>query len=512
MISDMPDRPIRVIAYIRKSSEDNEKGEAHKQLNSLEYQRVWVTEAVKKHNLKLLIPPFEDDKTGYEAFVRNGENGFNDMLEYIKDKDNQVEGIVCTEISRLARNFADGGMILWYLQNDNIRYIYTPTKVFTNSSSDQLMVAIEFAMSKKSSDDTGYRTKEGMSSKVRLMKHPSRPAVLGYRTEGPDGAKKWLIDEVTGPLVKKVFELFATDKYTFDQITEYAHKIGLKSSSKRSITGKYSENTWRNRLRDEQYIGIFYHEEERVVGEYEHLIDDMTFYRVQEVIRGNQHPKSQHIEYTYSGLIKCGLCGGMLSGTNKKGITYCRCGKRNEPCKSSQREPYATEKEVDAAFIEKFDQIEIDQSTWQEARDYVQELNQPEKLNLSKEIRILGVQVSGEENMRLKIGRDFTDRLISKNEHDRLLTDSFNKENSLRKTIVKLENIAHELDRLMENFLDNVKYVTKKFETSLPINKREMVEIFCENLEWKDGKVRWDWTKPYFILAKTPNNSIVLPL
>lgn len=507
---DAPDRQIRVIAYIRKSSEDNEKGEAHKQLNSLEYQGTWVNDAVQKHNLELLLPPFEDNKTGYEAFVRDGENGFNEMLEFIKDKNNHVEGIICTEISRLARNFADGGMILWYLQNDNIKYIYTPTKVFTNSSSDQLMVAIEFAMSKKSSDDTGYRTKEGMSSKVRIMKHPSRPAVLGYRTEGPDGAKKWLIDEVTGPLVKKVFAQFATDEYTFEQITEYAHKIGLKSFSKRSKTGKYSENTLRNRLRDEQYIGIFYHDGERVVGEYEHLIDDITFYRVQETIRGNQHPKSQHIEYAYSGLIKCGLCGGMLSGTNKKEITYYRCGKRNEPCKFSKREPYATEKEIETVFIEKFGQIEIDQSTWKEARDYVQELNQPEKLNLRKEIRMLSEQVGAEENIRLKIGRDFADRLISKIEHDRLLTDSFNKEASLRNTIVKLENIAHELDQVMENFLENIKYVTKKFETSLPINKRELIEIFCENLVWKDGKVRWDWTKPYFILAKQPNNSNVL--
>ena len=33
----------------------------------------------------------------------------------------------------------------------------------------------------------------------------------------------------------------------------------------------------------------------------------------------------------------------------------------------------------------------------------------------------------------------------------------------------------------------------------------------CENLEWKDGKARWDWTKPYFILAKQPNKSKVLP-
>lgn len=80
-----------------------------------------------------------------------------------------------------------------------------------------------------------------------------------------------------------------------------------------------------------------------------------------------------------------------------------------------------------------------------------------------------------------------------------------------RSTQVKCENISHELDELMYSFLDNVKYVTQRLKIALPQNKRELISIFCENLEWKDGKARWDWTKPYFILAKQRNNSTLLP-
>lgn len=510
-MANQEDKQVRVIAYIRKSSDDNEQGEAHKQLNSMEYQREWVKEAVKKHDLNLIRRPFEDDKSGYIAFHRDDENGFNKMIDYIKDKDNAVEGIICTEISRLARNFADGGLLLWYMQSNVVKHIYTPSKEFTNSSSDQLMVAIEMAMSKKSSDDTGYRTKAGMDTKVRTMKHPSRPAILGYKTEGRVGAKKWIIDEKIGNLVKDVFKKFTTGNYTFDQIAEYAYNLGLKSLSKRSGTGKYSANTWRNRLTDEQYIGIFYHNGERIVGEYEPLVKVGVFYEVQEIIRGNQHPKDFHIEYAYTGMIRCSLCNDMLSGTNKKGITYYRCAKRKAPCKNEDRKPYIPERELEETLIEAFNNIEIDQNTWNEARKYVDEINQPEKTNLIQQIRKFGGLVEAEEGLQIEIGRKYSEGKMSKYEHDRLIQDSTHKQASLRKTIVKLENYELELNQLMNNFLDNIKFVTRKFETALPQNKREMVDIFCENLMWDGQKARFDWTKPYFILAKQPNNSNVLP-
>ena len=506
-----PEQYNRVIAYIRKSSEDNIKGEAHKQLNSIEYQRKFVPKAVQMYDLKLIREPFEDDKTGFYAFVRDGSNGFNAMLDYLKDHKNEVDGIICTEISRLARNFGDGGMILWYMQSNIIKRIYTPTKVFTNSSTDQMMVAIEFAMSKKSSDDGSYRTKEGMGAKVQRMKHPARGAILGYTTRGPRGAKEWIIDDKTGPLVVKVFQQFATGKYTFEQIADYAYGIGLRSKASNSHNGKFSKNTWRNRLRDKHYVGIFEHDGGTVVGEYKSLIDPTLFYRVQEILSINEHPKEQHIEYAYSELIHCGLCGDMLSGTNKKGITYYRCAKRKLPCRDIDRMTYFPEEDLEEELIQAFNAIEIDEEAWRASREYVIELNQPQKVDINQQIRMFNGKIDAEKNLQIELGRKYGAGDISKSEHDRLIQDSYQKEVSLRSTVLKCENIAHELDELMYQFLDNIKHVTKRFRIAVPGNKHEMVDIFCENLVWKDGKLRWDWKKPYYFLVNQPKDSTLLP-
>jgi len=498
--------PKLVVAYIRKSSEDNARGEANKQLNSIEYQQQFAEEAKKKYGVTV-VQTYQDDKTGYDAFIRPD---FKRMLDFLKDKNGEIDGIVCTEVSRLARNFADGGMILWYLQNGTIKHIYTPSKVFTNSSSDQMMVAIELAMSKKSSDDTGYRTKEGMKTKALIIKHPARPAILGYYTEGQTGRKLWIIDPNTGPKVRQVFEQFATGQYTLQEIADYAYNIGLRSNTKNSTNGKLSKNTWHNRLRDAQYTGVFQHGDDRIVGEYEPLISPELFYAVQNVLSGNSHPKEAHLDYAYSGIVKCGLCGRMLSGTTQKGITYYRCDKRQEPCKSMQIE-YVTEKKLEQQLLEELRRIEIDEKTWAICKDYIQELNQPENIKIKQQIRELGEQVSYEERIQLEIGRKYSYDNLSKTEHERLMNDSYQKVVSLKKTIAKCENISHELDNLMNGFIDRVKYVTQRLTGALPTNKRELVSIFCENLVWKDGKAHWDWRKPYYILAKQSKSSNVLP-
>lgn len=499
--------PKKVVAYIRKSSEDNIQGETSKQLNSIEYQKQFVIDAYGKFNVNV-IATFQDDKTGYEAFIRDG---FNQLVEYLKENKGNIDGIVCTEISRLARNFADGGMILWYMQNGTINHIYTPSKVFTNSSSDQMMVAIELAMSKKSSDDTGYRTKEGMKSKALTIRHPARRAILGYYAEGPTGRRLWKINPDTGPKVRMVFEQFTTGKYTLLEISEYAYNIGLRSDTKNSTTGQLSKNTWHNRLRDIQYTGVFYHGDERISGDYEALITPELFYAVQDVLNDNSHPKDTHLDYAYSGMVKCGLCGGMLSGTNKKGITYYRCAKRNVPCSNTDRITYITEKSLEIQLLEALKRIELDEETWKASREYVSELNQPERIKIKQQIRELGEQIAYEERIQVDIGRRYSESNISKPEHDRLLNDSYHKVAMLKRTVVKCENISHELDELMYGFLDNVKYVTQRLKIALPENKRELISIFCENLEWKDGKARWDWKKPYYILAKRSKSSTLLP-
>jgi len=160
--------------------------------------------------------------------------------------------------------------------------------------------------------------------------------------------------------------------------------------------------------------------------------------------------------------------------------------------------------------MNKLETIEIDEDTWRAARDYVIELNEPEKTKMKQQIIMLNERISAEERMQIELGRKFTRGEIIKSEYDKLLKDSYAKEASLRNTLVKCENIIHELTQLMYKFLDDIKYITNRLRKASAPNKREIVDIFCENLVWDYEKLRWDWKKPYYIMTNRKKNSTVL--
>lgn len=499
-------RQYRVIAYIRKSSEDAKRGKANRQLNSFNYQKETIRKIIDRENLILLRQPFQDDNTGYKAYIREG---FEKLIEYIQENKDKVDGIVCTEINRLARNFGDGGQILWFLQAGLITRIFSHDKTFTDSSSDQLMVAINFALAKHSSDETSFRAQAAAESKIKTQKQPPKRPILGYLTEGKVGQKRWIPDPKVAPLVKKVFEEFSTGKHTLEQITGYAYSIGLRSQSPRSKLGKISKNTIRNRLKDIQYTGIIVYRGEKYDGDYIPIVSTPLFYKVQMVFDSKKHPKSPHRDYAYTGIIKCGDCGRFLSGTHKKGHTYYRCDKRKKPCSHLQKK-YVNEKNLEKDLVQAFETIEINEKRWQLLREYSFEMSESGKEKYLREARRITNKILAVEEEKKSYARAVADGRLDKEGYDKLKEDANEHIKILRESQVKCENYVDELKSLMFSFLDNVKFITKRFKVATPANKRDMVDIFCENLKWDGKKLRWDWKKPYFYLAKSSKNATML--
>ena len=76
------------------------------------------------------------------------------------------------------------------------------------------------------------------------------------------------------------------------------------------------------------YSGVFRWGHKLYEGRHEPLISKVTFDRVQKVLDGRRNsPKGRVHEFTFTGLIRCGRCGGLLSGDLKKRrYVYYSCG------------------------------------------------------------------------------------------------------------------------------------------------------------------------------------------
>ena len=507
-------KKIKVLAYLRKSTEDNKEGEARRQKNSIEYQREVVKEIAERNNLEI-VRYFEDSKTGYKAFQREG---FDKMLEFFREQKHEgvVKGIVCSEHNRLARNFGDGGLLLWYLQDGLINTIYTHDKIFTNSASDQMMLAINFAMSKHSSDETSWRTKRTWSHRAHTEGQPPNQHLAGYKYTGEKGKRFWTVDKKNAPIVKEMFERFATGEYTVSEIFDYAVSEGLTSPKSKKTYD--SEKSIRGLLKKKEYTGIFMYEGEEIKGKYPPLISSELFYKVQEVLSGTAHPKTQgKNEYAYTGLVKCGVCGGNMSGTIRKGITYYRCLHRYEPCKSNkgQRPSYLRETLIDEEITELLLKIQVSDKQFNKLIPYVSDFFEDEKSKYRYEIiQLKGKLTEAQRNLDFYNKELFTIKRVPEKERDKdwlmdkeglegLRENAHQEKEMYERQISKAENLKDTVPTLMFNFLKGIKIVGSRFKTASPSNKRQIVDTLCANFKWNGKELSWEWKKPYHLLTNS---------
>ncbi|KUK77691.1 MAG: Recombinase [candidate division WS6 bacterium 34_10] len=502
---------IKVFGYVRKSTEDNQEGKTRRQQNSLEYQKKTIKEIAERNGLEI-VRIFEDSKTGYKAFIREG---LEEMLELFasQDEGGPIKGIVCTEHSRLARNFGDGGLILWYVQAGIIKQVYTYDKVFTDSPSDQMMLAISFAMDKHSSDETRFRSRRTWEYKASKGQPPNQH-LTGYHYVGEKGKKVWEIDPKNGPIVKDMFNRFASGEYSISEIFDYVSSRGLTSI----VTKKpyRNERQIRALLKKKEYTGVFMYDGDEYPGEYSPLVSSEIFYKVQEILSGTAHPKSAgKSDYAYTVLVKCSVCGGNMSGTIRKGLTYYRCLNRAEPCKSNKalRPSYLREDLIDDVIMETLRNMEISEKAFKKISSQVSDMFENERTSYRYDI----VQLRGKLSTAEGEFQDYTKEIIklkkiTKSERDsewemnmkglqQLREDTNQAVESYKRMIIKAEEMKDEIPSLMINFLENIKLVGTRFKNASPSNKRQIVDALCANLKWDGQKLSWDWKKPYNILT-----------
>lgn len=514
MENNNPQKKQRVYAYLRKSTEDNAEGETRKQKNSLDNQRRVVDEIAEKNNLRI-VRYFKDSETGYKAYIRKD---FNEMIKHFREqgKEGDIKGIVCSEHNRLARNFGDGGLILWFLQDGLIKNIYTHDKIFTDSASDQMMLAINFAMAKLSSDETSFRSKLTHHRIAGLGQPPSRH-LPGYKYKGEEGARYWVVDHKNAEIVKDMFERLASGKYSVSEIYEYSRTKGLVSA--KTWKPYSSEKPIRDLLQRKEYIGVFEYEGEEKTGEYPTFIEEELFYKAQEILSGTSHPKSKDTgEYAYSkGLIRCAVCGGPMSGSLAKGHVYYRCPNRNEPCKSNKsiRPGYLKESLIDKVVVEAFKKIQISKEKQKDLQLKMTDWFEDEKSGLRSELVILKGQLSrAEETFELR-AQEYTEiKFLPKRKREedwkidlegarKLRNSAHYKVKNLENIVRKQEEILESLPDKMIGLLTNIQEVGKRFEVASPSNKRSIMETLCANLLWDGKKLSWDWKKPYNILTNS---------
>ena len=247
---------LKYIRYSRKSSESKEK-----QVVSIADQNSECDKLRMRDSLQVLFKLEES----HSAFKPGNRPEFDRMVALIES--GQAQAILTWKPDRLCRNPKEGGHLLQLLQDGVLKEIRCATGEIYTQESDHLILQIHFGMANQYSRNLSQNVRRGLNHKCERGEYP-RPAPVGYEGHGERGQRNIKLHPTEAPILKEIFEMAATAKYSLAYLIEAAYKKGLKTKRGKRI----SKSHLYIRLTSPTYYGYFYQNGELYKGNFEPLV------------------------------------------------------------------------------------------------------------------------------------------------------------------------------------------------------------------------------------------------
>lgn len=233
--------PLRVTFYARVSTDSEE------QLNSLENQTSYYRELITKNENWTYVEGYVDE--GLSAATTKKRESFHAMIADAKN--GKFDLIITKEITRFARNTLDSiqytrellrhGVCVFF-QNDNINTAYEDS---------ELRLTIMSGIAQDELRKLSSRIKFGHQQAIKNGVVLGNSRMFGYRKQN----KRLVIDEKEAEMVREIYELYATDNYSMNQIEKILWDKGYRNHNGNIISHSTISNTIANPKYKGYYVG-----------------------------------------------------------------------------------------------------------------------------------------------------------------------------------------------------------------------------------------------------------------
>jgi DNA invertase Pin-like site-specific DNA recombinase len=521
--------------YCRKSSEAEDR-----QVLSIESQTRELEDLAARVNAPI-VEILNESKSAKDP----GRPVFNQMMQRIYR--GEALGIICWKLDRLARNPVDGGSIIWAIKQHGIKVI-TPAQSFAREDDNIILMYIEFGMAQKYVDDLSKNVKRGLKTKIENGWYPGvAPAGYLNNTAKLTGENTLVKDPERFPLIRRMWDLMLTGLYTPPRILEIANnEWGFRTRATRKMGGKplcrsaiyqiFTKPFYFGRFEYPRKSGRWYD------GKHEPMITEAEYDRVQMFLgrKGNPRPKTI-FDFAFTGLIRCGDCGSMVTAEQKHQLmcgscrfkfahrnrdacprcdtpidqmakplflhyTYYHCTKsQNRLCTEKSLRADALEEQI-ANYLARI-QISARFKTW--AFKYLHELHEKESACRNE---VIQAQQRGYRECLQRLDSLVQLKTAPGNANGALISDEEygRQRGALLQEKSKLEELLRDAGHRVEQWLRSSEEVFEfactartRFENGDAKTKKQILAAIGSNLSLKNKKLCIEARKPFFMLEKS---------
>ena len=302
-----PDIKMRYCLYARKSTESDER-----QALSIESQVKEMLQIAERENLEI-IDIRRESKSAKDS---NKRPIFKELIRDISE--DRFNAILTWAPDRLSRNAGDLGSLVDLMDAKKLLSIRTYGQAFSDSPNEKFLLMILCSQAKLENDNRGINVKRGLRTRCEMGLWPTCPPTGYFKEKRIDHKGGCLVDPDRAPVIKQMFEKVAYGKWSGRKIyhwlkfdLNFRTALGKKHLSLGNIY-RILDNTF--------YYGAFEYPRRSgnwYQGKHKPIITKELFDLVQKQIKNSQLVRKENIEFAFTKIMRCGLCGSGISATEK---------------------------------------------------------------------------------------------------------------------------------------------------------------------------------------------------
>lgn len=437
---------------------------------------------------------------------------FQELLSVIKE--HPVDAVIIYKIDRFARNVGDFSNIRKEFKNLGIKLL----SVSENGDVTEGLIGNIFAsVAEWESDVNGQRTRDALMQKFREGWQPTPPPA-GYRSVGaPRERKSCDPDPLIAPIIKELFELYATGNYSILEIQDW---LADKNILSKNGTG-LGHSVIHTILNNPFYYGLIRWHGESKIGNHTPIITKELYDTCQYVLAKHRSflIRRRVHDFLLRGFAYCAECGQRYTAEwhknakklKKRGgkIAYYHCPKRD---RNGCTSPFVEISDLEIQAEEQF-------KTMQFAPEFIEAVVRKTREKLDESRNHAGAlkqgvlnQKTAFETKRNKLEDALIDGTIDRETFKRKHTELQDKILNLEDQLQNIDNQCRLDVDLIEEVLAFTRNIYQTYKDAPPFLKRHYLRFFYEKLLVKNKVIVESVPTPIFATLRTNHQVIITSL